>query len=78
MKRKQEGPANEPYTKFKLFLTKNNIPQRDIADLIGRSISTVNMNINGTGDFRGREIEKICSEYGISSDSYFFSKEVSI
>lgn len=56
----------EPYTEFALFLKENNIPQSDIAELLEKSVSAVNQNINGTGgDFTVSEAVKICKKYGV-------------
>lgn len=61
-----------PYTKFKMFLDKNKIKQKEVADLIGKTAPVVCQNINGTGgDFTVSEIIIICRNYGISADEYF-------
>lgn len=70
---------HEPYTKFKNYLDENDIKQQDIAELLEKSVSAVNQNLNGTGgDFSVSEIRKICLKYRISSDVYFFDQNVSI
>lgn len=67
-----------PYTKFKAFLDEKGINQKEVANLLGKSVSAFNQNLNGTGgDFSLSEIRIICLEYGISADEYFLYPEVS-
>lgn len=67
-----------PYSKFKAFLVENNINQRDVANLLKKSISALNQNLNGTGgDFSLRELRVICKEFNISADDYFLYPYVS-
>lgn len=67
-----------PYSKFKAFLVENNINQRDVANLLKKSISALNQNLNGTGgDFSLRELRVICKEFNISADDYFLYPDVS-
>jgi transcriptional regulator with XRE-family HTH domain len=69
---------NTPYSKFKAFMEENQIKQSQLADLLGKSKSCINQNLNGTGgDFSMSDIRKICNEYGISSDKYFICQKVS-
>lgn len=61
-----------PYSKFKAFLVENNINQRDIAVLLGKSTSALNQNLNGTGgDFSLEELRILCREFNISADDFF-------
>ncbi|MES1052033.1 helix-turn-helix transcriptional regulator [Bacillus thuringiensis] len=70
---------HKPYFRFKAFLAENNIQQNEIANLLGKSVSAVNQNINGTGgNFSIPEIVIICKHYGISGDYYFFGFDVPI
>ena len=63
---------HSPYYKFKAFLIEKGIAQKELAELLGKSVSALNQNLNGTGgDFSIKEIRLICHTYGISSD-YFF------
>lgn len=67
-----------PYTKFKAYMDKNNIKQRDLADLLHKSRSALNQNLNGTGgDFSVSEVRLICNTFRISADEYFLQPEVS-
>ena len=67
-----------PYSKFKAFLFENNINQKDVAELLGKSTSALNQNINGTGgDFSIAELRLICSTFNISADEYFLNPHVS-
>lgn len=63
---------HKPYEKFKAYLLSNGIHQKDVASILGKSVSALNQNINGTGgDFSLSEIRTICLRFGISSDDYF-------
>ncbi|MBC1983041.1 helix-turn-helix domain-containing protein [Listeria booriae] len=63
----------EPYNRFKGFLVENNIKQREVAELVGLSVSQLNQKLNGTrGDFSATEIRLICKAYDISPLDYFF------
>ena len=63
---------HEPYLKFKAFLVEKGIEQKEVAELLNKSASALNQNLNGTGgDFSLKEIRKICRTYRISSDSFF-------
>lgn len=67
-----------PYTKFKAFLDEKGVIQSEVADMLGKSTSAINQNLNGTGgDFSVAEIRVICSNYDISADEYFLRPEVS-
>lgn len=67
-----------PYSKFKAFLIENGIQQREVAELLGKSTSALNQNLNGTGgDFSLAEVRIICKKYGISADEYFLYPDVS-
>lgn len=67
-----------PYTKFKAFLEEKDIKQKDLAGLLGKSTTTINQNLNGTGgDFSMDDVRKICREYQISSDEFFINQKVS-
>jgi len=67
-----------PYTKFKALLDERGVNQREVAELLGKSKSALNQNLNGTGgDFSVSEIRKLCSHFEISSDEYFLYPEVS-
>lgn len=69
---------HEPYFKFKAYLVENRIKQRELAELLGKSTSALNQNLNGSGgDFSLKEIRLICRKYKISSDEYFVCPEVS-
>lgn len=59
-------------------MAENDIGQKDLAKLLGKTVPTVNQNLNGTGaDFSMADIRVICAEYGISCDKYFFNPKVS-
>lgn len=63
----------EPYNKLKGYLVENNIKQREVAEVVGLSVSHLNQKLNGTrGDFSATEIRLICKAYNISPLDYFF------
>jgi transcriptional regulator with XRE-family HTH domain len=67
-----------PYTKLKNYFSENHIPQAEVAKLLGKGVSALNQNLNGTGgDFTVTEVVLICNEYKISADVYFFTDDVS-
>jgi transcriptional regulator with XRE-family HTH domain len=69
---------HEPYTKFKAFLEENDIPQKELAELLGKTPTSINQNLNGTGgDLSMKDVRTICKKYGISSDKYFINPKVS-
>ncbi len=62
------------YRRFKSYLIDNGIKYKEIAELLGNSISTVTRKINRykNSDFTILDIKVICIKYGISADKYFF------
>lgn len=69
---------NTPYSKFKAYMQENNIRQADLARLLGKTITTVNQNLNGTGgDFSMDDVRTICCHYKVSCDALFINKNVS-
>lgn len=64
-----------PHRKLKAFFVEHGIKQREVADLLGISIVTLNHKLNGYLHFTFNEVEQICDEYGIKPD-IFFTKEV--
>ncbi len=64
----------EPYLKFKGFLIENCIKQSEVAELLNKSNSALNQNLNGTGgDFSVAELRVLHKTYGVSIDEYFIS-----
>ncbi|WP_437829023.1 helix-turn-helix domain-containing protein [Niallia taxi] len=75
---KEAKRRHEPYVKLKAFLVENAIKQREIADLLGKSTSAFNQNLNGTGgDFSLDEVRLLCKWLNITADEYFLYPEVS-
>lgn len=58
--------------KFKGFMAERGIKQSEIAKLLGIDVSNVNLKVNGKQDFTIKQIRKICDEYKIKADKYFF------
>lgn len=52
------------------YLSEHQLQQKDIADLLGISVRTVNSKMLGKIDWKMSEVVKICEAWGISSD-YF-------
>jgi transcriptional regulator with XRE-family HTH domain len=76
VKNKQKKDAS--YLKFKIFMLRNGIKQKEIAKLLNKSLSSFNQKLNGTsGDFSASEVRTICKKYNISSDEYFVDQKVS-
>jgi transcriptional regulator with XRE-family HTH domain len=61
---------NKGYQKFKAFLAENDIKQKEIADLICVTESTISKKINGQADFDMREVRTICNKYNIKADIF--------
>jgi len=73
---KEKKLVHEPYGKFKAFLAENNIKLREIADLLGCGVPCISMKNNGHAEYTMSEIDRICSHFNISSET-FRSKKVS-
>jgi len=58
-------------SKFKAYCIEKHIKQRDIAELLGVSIGTVNRKLNNRSVFTLQEVKTLCVRYGISADTYF-------
>ncbi|AXX65209.1 MAG: helix-turn-helix transcriptional regulator [Lactobacillus sp.] len=50
------------------YLKANHIKQQQVAEIIGRSLSTTNRKINNHSDFTKREIKKLHSSLNIPID----------
>jgi antitoxin component HigA of HigAB toxin-antitoxin module len=57
--------------KFKGYCVENGIKQKELAKLLGLSISVVNQKMNGRLDWTLEQVKTICKHYGISADIYF-------
>lgn len=57
--------------KFKGYCAEHNIRQKDIADLLGINVQSVNRKMNGKEPFTLEQVKIICTHYGISADEYF-------
>lgn len=60
---------------FKGWMAENNVKQYEIAELLGISIQSVNLKVNGKVDFTLPQISTICNKYNISAD-IFLPKEL--
>lgn len=60
--------------KFKAYCVENGIKQKELADLLGLSISNVNSKLNGRLKWTLEQVKIITQTYGISADLYFFGQ----
>lgn len=61
-----------PYLKFKSFLFEQGVSQNKLAEILGKTPSSISSHINGTGgDFSLQDIRIICKHFKISADEYF-------
>lgn len=72
---KNKKMIHNPYSKFKGWLRENDLTYKDIAELIGNSVPTVNAKINGQSDFSLAEVNIIINKYDLDS-SIFFTNNV--
>ncbi len=64
----------EGYPKFKGLLVERGIKQKDIAFLLGMTISSFNNKLNGKGDFTITDVKKICTFLDLEPDIFFAKK----
>lgn len=57
--------------KFKGFCAEHNIRQKEIAEILGITVTNVNEKINGKQQFTLDQIRILCQTYSISADEYF-------
>ena len=55
---------------FKAWAVINGVKQRDIANVLGVSLQSVNNKMNGRGDFSLQQIKKLHNKYGVSADIF--------
>ena len=72
---KNRKKIHNPYSKFKGWLRENDLTYKDVAELIGNSVPTVNAKINGQSDFLLAEVNIIINKYNLDS-SIFFTNSV--
>lgn len=66
----------EPYRSVKAFMQKKDLGQKDFGELLGKSQSSINQKLNGTGgDFTLSEVRLLHQKFGVPMD-YFF--EISV
>lgn len=59
---------------FKGWMADNGVKQKEIAELLGISITATNAKVNQRQDFTLEQIKKICAHYGISADIFLVEK----
>lgn len=55
---------------FKGWMVANKVTQGEIAELLGISLQSVNMKVNGRQEFTLPQVKTICQHYGISADIF--------
>lgn len=60
--------------RFKGWMAENHITQGEIAKVLGVSIVSVNLKVNGKSPFTLEQITKICEQYQISADIFLPKK----
>ena len=55
---------------FKGWMVANKVTQGEIAELLGISIQSVNLKVNGRQEFTLPQVKTICQHYGISADIF--------
>lgn len=65
-----KGINYKPEMTFKVWLIMNGVSQREIADLLGVSVQTINAKVNGRKDFTMEQARKIIEKYKISADVF--------
>ena len=58
---------------FKAYMLAHNIRQKEVADLLGISITSVNQKLNGRQDFSLAQVRVLCETYGVSADIFLKS-----
>ena len=59
------------YPKVKGYLVEHGIKQKDVAKLLGMTVTTVNNKLNGIGDFSMKDVRIMCEKLGIGSELFF-------
>lgn len=60
------------YVKFKQFLVENDIKRKDIAKLLGISLTLISSKLNtNKDDFTLKQIRILCNKYDLDSNVYF-------
>lgn len=62
--------SHPPYDKLKGFLTERGLTYKDIASLLGISVTSVGAKINGSSDFLLSEVKAIKEEYQPERDIF--------
>lgn len=57
--------------KFKGFCAERGIKQKEIADLLGITVTSVCRKLNGNESFTIKQIKILCEHYKISAEEYF-------
>lgn len=64
------------HKRLKVLMFERDITQRQLADIIGINISTLNGKISGKREFTLSEINKIITYFNLSFEQIFFANKV--
>ena len=64
------------YSKLKGLMVEKNITQKELAQILQMSITTLNFKINGKSDFNVKEAKKISNFFGKTIEEIFYIDEI--
>lgn len=70
VKKKKRVLKHPPYLKFMGFLKENRLTLKDVAQVIGSTVTTVSAKNNGYADYTMTEAEAICNAFGCTIDIF--------
>jgi len=56
--------------RFKGWLAENGISQKEIAEVLGITVSNLNEKVNGKQEFTAPQMRTLCQKYNISADLF--------
>lgn len=62
---------------IKAYMTLRGISQRELAEIVGITVTTLNHKINGKASFNRDEMEIIAKTLGVSVEELFFTNSIS-
>ena len=68
----QKNLKHPPHLKLKGQLAEKGIKQKELARLLGITVTTLSRKINGQAHFTVFEVNKICQEYDLSPDIFSY------
>lgn len=64
--------------RLKTLMKQNDITQKELSELLGIRIATLNYKLNGKNDFTQTEINKIIDLFQLPYENIFFNQDVPI